>query len=213
MDRQPTADVAVMALDAALQKAQDDCPVALGDVFEAARKYLLTIANRQLDIQLRAKVGASDLVQDTFVEAQRDFEKFNGTTFGEFRRWLTAILEHRLANNVRRYRRTQKRQLQRELTLTRDVTELARLQDAAPTPRTALIAEFERQRVKEAIERLPPDAREIIIDRNWRRLSFAEIGVRHRCSAEAARKRWSRAVVDLQKRLVAGEVGCASACE
>jgi hypothetical protein len=51
---------------------------ALGQSLEACRRYLLAIADRQLDQDLQAKGGASDLVQETFLEAQRDFGQFHG---------------------------------------------------------------------------------------------------------------------------------------
>jgi RNA polymerase sigma-70 factor, ECF subfamily len=51
---------------------------ALGRALEIHRHYLLAIAERQLDPDLRSKGGASDLVQETFLEAQRDFAQFGG---------------------------------------------------------------------------------------------------------------------------------------
>ena len=49
---------------------------ALGQLLEGCRKYLLLVANESLDSDLRPKGGASDLVQETFVQAQRIFERF-----------------------------------------------------------------------------------------------------------------------------------------
>ena len=53
---------------------------ALGQMLDAYRAYLLQIAGRELDTQLRAKAGASDLVQETLLEAFRDFAGFHGDT-------------------------------------------------------------------------------------------------------------------------------------
>ena len=49
---------------------------------EACRLYLLSIADRRLDEDLRAKGGTSDLVQETFLEAQRDFGAVSGVFAG-----------------------------------------------------------------------------------------------------------------------------------
>ena len=49
---------------------------ALGRLLESCRNYLLLLANQQLREDLQAKAGGSDLVQDTFLEAQRDFRAF-----------------------------------------------------------------------------------------------------------------------------------------
>ena len=49
---------------------------ALGQILQACRGYLLLLAERELAPDLRAKGGASDLVQETFLEAQKDFAHF-----------------------------------------------------------------------------------------------------------------------------------------
>src|ERR671922_827830 len=87
---------------------------ALGRVLEAARQYLLSIARQELDPDLRAKNSPSDVVQETFVEAQRAFGHFQGDTEAELLAWLRQLLLHRVGKLRRRYRDTQKRRLARE---------------------------------------------------------------------------------------------------
>lgn len=53
--------------------ARDGSDDALGESLEACRAYLLLVARQEIDPALMAKAGASDLVQETFLEAQRDF--------------------------------------------------------------------------------------------------------------------------------------------
>src|SRR5262245_9812433 len=53
---------------------------ALGQALETCLNYLLLIAGKQLDPELHAKGSASDPVQKTFLEAQRDFTRFQGTS-------------------------------------------------------------------------------------------------------------------------------------
>src|SRR2546429_538415 len=62
----------------ALQDARGGSREALGCVLESCRGYLLQIAWEELDPALRAKGGASDLVQETFLKAQRHFAQFQG---------------------------------------------------------------------------------------------------------------------------------------
>jgi RNA polymerase sigma-70 factor (ECF subfamily) len=90
---------------------------ALGEALEACRHYLLLIADRELDPDLRAKGGASDLVQETFLEAHRDFPRFEGKTESELLAWLRQLLLHNLSNFTRRYRATAKREVTREIPL------------------------------------------------------------------------------------------------
>ena len=69
----------------------------------------------QVETWLRAKVDASDLVQETMLEAFRDFERFGGASEQEWLAWLKRILAHNVADFVRRYRGTAKRQARREV--------------------------------------------------------------------------------------------------
>src|SRR5262249_59741442 len=93
-----------------LPAARAGSRAALGQALESFRDYLLLIAERELAPDLRAKGGASDLVQETFLEAQRDFADFRGDTEAEFRAWLRRLLLHNVANFARHYRDTAKRQ-------------------------------------------------------------------------------------------------------
>src|SRR6516165_9338508 len=93
------------ATDAAgwLPEARAGSREALGRALEACRRYLLLIADRELDPALRAKGGASDLVQQTFLEAQRDFGRFQGDSEEELLAWLRQLLRHNLAFSSRHY--------------------------------------------------------------------------------------------------------------
>ena len=82
---------------------------------EACRDYLLLVAEKRLGTDVRAKAGASDLVQDTFLEAQRDFGQFRGNSRREFRHWLRRILVHNLGSFTTQYRDTGKRDVHREV--------------------------------------------------------------------------------------------------
>ncbi len=79
-----------------LEEARDGSPEAMGRLLEDYRQYLLLVAQRELDPALRAKGGASDLVQETFLEAQRDFPQFTGTRDDELRVWLRRLLLNNL---------------------------------------------------------------------------------------------------------------------
>src|SRR4051794_33646249 len=88
-------------LDALLPAARAGSADALGAALEACRLYLLAVADRELHTDLRAKGGASDIVQDTFLEAQRDFDHFHGASAADLRAWLRRLLLNNLANFAR----------------------------------------------------------------------------------------------------------------
>src|SRR5215472_17901427 len=90
---------------------------ALGEALQACRDYLLLVANKELDPGLQAKGGASDLVQQTFLEAQRDFDQFHGNSEAELLAWLRHLLMNNLADFSRSFRQTAKRGIEREMSL------------------------------------------------------------------------------------------------
>ena len=82
---------------------------SLGQVLEVFRHYLLAVAKREMDLGLSAKAGPSDLVQETLLEAQRDFDHFSGTSESDIQAWLRRLLLNNLANFRRHYRDCAKR--------------------------------------------------------------------------------------------------------
>ncbi len=181
-----------------LQLARNGSHSALGQALQGSRDVLLRVAQRALDDKLRSKLGASDLVQDTFADAHKGFGQFRGNTPEEFQAWLLSILSHRLANHVRHYRMTQRRDVRREVAVERGDEALASVRDVSATPATAALAEEDQRLVHTVLEKLPESARAIIIERTWQGASFAEIGARRGISSEAARKAWARAVRKMQ---------------
>jgi hypothetical protein len=75
------------------------------------------VANQELPGELRPKIGASDLVQATCLEAQRNFGQFKDLTEAELLAWLRRILRNNLANASRHYYGKDKRQGAREVAL------------------------------------------------------------------------------------------------
>ena len=53
---------------------------AAGPLLERYRNYLKLLARIQINRRLQGKIDASDVVQETFLEAHRDFMQFRGTT-------------------------------------------------------------------------------------------------------------------------------------
>src|SRR5262249_7443769 len=100
-----------------LAAARDGSDEALGRLLMDCRGYLLMVANRSLEPDLQGKVSPSDLVQETFLEAQRDFGQFQGSRKEEVVAWLSRILLNNLANVSRHFRGTAMRALQREVSL------------------------------------------------------------------------------------------------
>jgi len=176
---------------------------ALGRAFAAQRQRLLDVAQRTLDARLKVKIAAEDLVQDTFVEAQCDFAQFRGLREREFRAWLLGILAHRLANSVRRFRRTQQRAIDRERSLEALDPRLERLHDDADSPEAAMLAREEQHRVRAGLEQIREPFRSVLIERTCQGVRFADIAARHGWTVKMARRKWARAAREL-RQLLAG---------
>src|SRR5262245_39448693 len=174
---------------------------ALGNALEIYRNYLLLIAERELGDDLRAKGGASDLVQEALLEGHKDFAQFQGETEADLRNWLRALLLNRLSKFARRYRQTQKRGIGFEVPLQDGPDRGGELPGDEPTPSKMLMAGEHAQEVQLALERLSEDYRQVILLRYQEQLTFEEVGRRMQRSAEAARKLWWRALVRLQEAL------------
>lgn len=187
----------------ALAKARAGDAEALGLLLEGCRRYLLFTVTRALESTLRPKEGASDLVQRTFVVAHADFASFRGTTLGELLAWLHRIIERQLANQVRHYKQTAKRDLDREVSL--DSLEQARalvFPDGRPGPADNAALADEQRRVTAAIAQLSKADQRVLRLRTWEGLPFAEIGRRLDLSAGAAEMFWLRAVERLHAELM-----------
>jgi RNA polymerase sigma-70 factor, ECF subfamily len=181
-------------------------------LFSQCRNFLNIVARAQVESWLRAKVDASDLVQQTLLEAYRDFHKFRGTTEAEWLAWLRQILAHNAANFVRSYRGTAKRQAHREVVLAQPgdgtgVHSAPEPADSGESPSQQLLRKERQWQVAEALAQLTADHREVILLRNLERLSFEEVAQRMNRTRPAAQMLWMRAIQKLQEQLAAGGFG------
>jgi RNA polymerase sigma-70 factor (ECF subfamily) len=193
---EPTRDT-----DQLLAAARAGSAEALGTVLETCRRYLLLVAERQLDPRLRAKGGASDLVQETFLEAQRDFGGFHGTSEAELLAWLSRLLLNNAGNFARRYRGTDKRDVNREVGLQAGDSSSAGVSSPAaetPSPSGQAMAQEQAAALQRALARLPEDYRQVVVLRYQEERSFEEIGRLLNRSPDAARKLWARAMERLR---------------
>jgi RNA polymerase sigma-70 factor (ECF subfamily) len=176
---------------------------ALGQALENCRQYLLLIANAELGHDMRAKIGASDLVQETFLKAHGNFDGFHGETERELLQWLRRILHNHLVNTSRQFQGTDKRALGREVPI--EELPFATVPDGAgitrESPSKNAVANESADALRAALVQLPEHYQQVIQLRNYERLSFEEIGQKMGRTAEAVRKLWTRALEQLQEKL------------
>jgi RNA polymerase sigma-70 factor (ECF subfamily) len=186
-----------------LTQARQGSNEALGRLFDACRDYLLRVAGADIDQRLRAKGGASDIVQETFLEAQRDFGQFTGTSEQELLAWLRHRLRYRMSKFARSHRETAKRAAAREVPL--DGSSSAAigpsLAAAQSSPSQHVLANERDDGIKRAMEQLPEDYR-LVLDMRYRDgLTFEEIAQALDRTPDSVRKLWARAIQRLKGNL------------
>jgi RNA polymerase sigma-70 factor (ECF subfamily) len=173
-------------------------------LLEDYRSYLLSIANHDLPATLRPKISASDIVQNTVVNAWQGFPRFAGRSRRELAGWLRQILRHSLIDARRTFQVSRKRQIEREVRLDR-LPLRARvsgdLVSRENSPSTCASSRELTRRVEEALGHLNDSRRTVVLLHNRDGLSFPDIALRIGRSAEAARKLWVGAIEQLQRVL------------
>lgn len=191
-----------------LTRARDGDGAARDRLFEKCRSYVGLVARAQVESWMRAKVDASDLVQQTLLEVHRGLDGFRGQTETEWLAWLRMILKNNAADFVRRYHGTAKRQARREVSIrvanadgSRDFVRDP--SDPGETPSQVVMRREREIEVAEAVSLLTADYQEVIMLRNLQRLPFDEVARRMGRSRPATQMLWMRALRKLEEILQA----------
>jgi RNA polymerase sigma-70 factor (ECF subfamily) len=152
---------------------------ALGRLLEAQREALHRLAERQLEGRIAVRVDASDIIQQTFLEAYRSFPQFAGRDARELAAWLQGILNHKVASVIRDHTLLQKRNVGRERSMDDSQGGGAPLKqqlDADVTsPSQKAIRGEEAERLSQALAALPYDQREAVRLRHLEGWELADI--------------------------------------
>jgi RNA polymerase sigma-70 factor, ECF subfamily len=189
-----------------INRCRDGDAEARERLFQVYRPYLQLLAQGQLGRHLRAKCDASDLVQQTLLEAHRDFGTFQGAHEAELLAWLRRILAHNLFNEARRFAARQ-RDASREVSLEqmqqgleRSSLTLGRCIAADQPSPSSIVRENEAAlRLAETLARLPDDYRSVIILRVLEGLPAEEVGQQMNRSPGAIRMLQMRALAALRE--------------
>jgi RNA polymerase sigma-70 factor (ECF subfamily) len=172
-----------------IRRSRQGDPEAFGRLLEAYRGRLRSVAERKLRGPVAARVDASDVVQQTFLEAHQCIGQFLGRNEPELVAWLESILRHTVAKTIRDHTLLQKRDVRRE----RPLQALSPVDSAAPpeldaghsTPSQGAMRHEDEERLARALEALPADQRVAVNLRHLQGRSLADIA-RHLGRTEAA---------------------------
>ncbi len=186
-----------------LQQAREGNEPALGRLLENYRHYLELLARLEIGRRLQTKVETSDIVQETFLEAHRNFMSFRGHSEGEFVTWLRSIFSSRVALLVRHYMGTQGRDVRREEQLEVDLDHTSQLLNrglfaAGNSPSQSMMRREQGLLLAEALAALPEDYREVVVLRHLEDLPMNDVAARMNRSVDSVQKLWVRALAKLR---------------
>ena len=188
-------------LDAARAGDRD----ALGKLLQSHWSPLWKQATVQIDESLQGKQAASDLIQETFFDAQRCFQDFRGSTPGELHAWLKTILSNNVQDVWRQYAVSQKRQISLELPLASDERDVKKNGSESGSP-SALFQKQERiVAVQRVLNAMPAHYAMVIRLRHWEALSFETIAAKMEKTPDAVRQLWYRALELFTERMLPDE--------
>jgi RNA polymerase sigma-70 factor (ECF subfamily) len=186
------------------EKVEEPWEPILNEVMRSYGTYLRILADRGLASDLKSKVDASDIVQETFAEVYREYYRFEGLSDDEFKVLLIRMMMNNLKSFTRRYRGSLKREIRREVPLGGYGDETGpglQVADSGVSPGEAVAAEEDLQRLRTQLARLPERDRLAVTMRSEQGSTYREIGERLGCSSVAARKIWLRTVEKLRRDL------------
>jgi RNA polymerase sigma-70 factor (ECF subfamily) len=181
-------------------QAQGGDDSALGQLCGVYAERVRRIVRFRMGPELRSQLESMDLVQETLIEAVKDLGDFAYSNDGDFLRWLSSIVENTIRDNVDRIHAA-KRDVRRQVSLDKMAARAdmlhadAGLPVVTTTPSVVLSLREELDRLEEAMDRLKPQYREVIVMAKIEGLSCKEIAARQNKRPEAVAMSLSRAIV------------------
>jgi RNA polymerase sigma-70 factor (ECF subfamily) len=183
-------------------------PISVGDLAEFGRQFdehrarLLAMLKRRIDPRLQGRLDPDDILQETFIGAQRKWKTFLEKQSVSTYAWLYRIALDCLIEQYRKATRSP-RDLRREVTWPEEseVALVMGLVDTGTRPSEAALRHEVKRRMEHALGLLPVSDREILWMRHFDQLSYQEIadvlgitrnatGVRYVRSIERLRRFW-----------------------
>lgn len=176
---------------------------AARELFDRHLPALRAKAQARLPDSLRAKVGASDVVQEAWLSAFLALGDFKEAGDGSFAAWVRRIVERKVSDEVRRHARVKKRSSKREV---RFATQAQHLEPdpLEPTP-SQVVGDAERAAsLRAAVAGLDPDHATVIRLVHEEGLTLVDAGKRMGRTPDATRMLYGRAMQRLAERLPPG---------
>ena len=174
------------------------------------RHYLNVLARGQIPISMQARLDASDIVQETLLEAHRKIDQYRGSSEPrQLAVWLRQLLSCNLIDALRSQRR-EGRDVSREQAIPQSLDESAMgleqlLIANDSTPSEIVHKRFRALEVANAIEELPEHQRDAIVSRYFHKATLDQIAVQMQKTKPAIAGLLKRGLESLRTRI--GEDG------
>ena len=176
-----------------IEQALEGDRVAFGHLVQAYERPVYNLTYRMLGDPAEAE----DAAQETFVRAYTKLATFQPER--KFVNWLLSIASHHCIDRLRRRGRAPQLSLDGPLPPQWTISD-------SPRPEQEVSRKQERERVRNALDSLPPDYRAAVILRYWYNLSYREISNVMNTTESAIKSRLHRARRMLGQQLQTAQV-------
>jgi RNA polymerase sigma-70 factor (ECF subfamily) len=196
-----------------LARAKAGDTAAVDDLLARHREPLRRAVDLRIDPALARRVDASDIVQDVLIEASGRLQEYLRNPAMPFHLWLRHLAKDRMIDAHRFHRQAQRRSLDREQTQLpawagdSSIQLLAHLLDRDRTPASAAVQHEMELRLRQSLDALDEDDREVIWMRHYEQLGNQEVAEALGLTEAAASMRYLRALRRLRQELLGEEGG------
>ncbi len=189
-----------------LERANNGEEAAFQALFRRHQARLLQAIALRMDRRVAARVDASDVLQETYLEAFKRLPRYLQLRPMPFYLWLCWIAREKVLALHRRHLGADKRAVTHETPLLPADSSAtfvsAVIAGHEPSPSQALAKTELAERLRLALGKLDEDERDLILWRHFEQLNTREMAQLLEISEAAAAKRYIRAVERLRKILV-----------
>jgi len=188
-----------------LQRAQGGDVRAMDEIFSRYRDRLKRMVELRLDRRLLARIDASDVIQDSYLQVAQRLEEYLKDPKLPLFLWLRLVVGERLTTLHRHHLGTHMRDAGLEVSLYRGALPAAssaalaaQLLGQHTSPTEAAVRAERLLRIQEALNSLEPIDREVLSLRHFEQLNRAETAQALGIEESAAGKRYIRALKRLK---------------
>ena len=158
--------------------------VAFRELFQKYKSRLAVLIHYKLSDFLRNRLEVEDIIQDVFLEASQNIQRFAYRSPGSFMSWLSRIVDHVIADEARA--QTRQKRAAGELIRFRSDTNPNGPEPVDPATPSRILAQNEStEKLFAQLEALPPDYRDAILMAKMECLSSAEMASRLAAAASS----------------------------